>query len=420
MPDFQSIFWAVAASIAAMSIVVLGMVGLLLLAKQRLFASGDLTLVINGDHKNPIVATHGSTLLSALGSQSIFLPSACGGGGTCAMCRCLVVEGGGEVLPTETNHLSRKEVREGWRLACQVKVTGDMHLKVPKEIFGVKRQTCTVVSNRSVATFIKEFVIQLPPGETLEFEPGGYIQIDVPPCVVDFKTIEVEDRFRADWDKFRMWDLRMVNEEPIFRAYSMANHPAEGNIITLNVRISTPPWDKAAKRWRNVNPGISSSYIFSRKPGDEVTFSGPYGDFFIKDTGREMVYIGGGAGMAPLRSQILHLFKTQKTRRKVSYWYGGRSRQELFYTEIFREIESEFPNFTYHIALSEPLPEDKWDGPTGFIHTVLFNNYLQQHPQPEEVEYYICGPPLMLQACLRMLEDLGVPRENIAFDDFGS
>jgi Na+-transporting NADH:ubiquinone oxidoreductase subunit F len=420
MNGSQEILWTAAASVAAMSVVVLGMVGVLLYAKKRLFASGDLTLVINGDDKNPLIASHGTTLLSALAARSVFLPSACGGGGTCAMCRCIVTEGGGSVLPTETNHLSRKEVREGWRLACQVKVTGDMYIKVPDEVFGVKRRTCTVVSNRNVATFIKEFVVQLPPGETLHFEPGGYIQVDVPPCEVSFRDIEVEERFRPEWDKFKMWDLRMVNEEPIFRAYSMANHPAEGNIITLNVRISTPPWDRAANGWMNVNPGICSSYVFSRKPGDEVTISGPYGDFFIKDTEREMVYIGGGAGMAPLRSHILHLFETLKTSRKVSYWYGGRSKQELFYTEVFRGIEEKFPNFKYHIALSEPLPSDNWQGYTGFIHKVLLDNYLKQHPQPEEIEYYLCGPPMMLQASLRMLEDLGVPRSNIAFDDFGS
>ncbi len=418
--DFQQIVWAAGAGIAAMTIVVLGLVALLLLAKQRLFASGDLRLVINGDEENSVVANHGSTLLSALASQSVFLPSACGGGGTCATCRCVVVKGGGDVLPTETNHLSRKEVREGWRLSCQVKVTGDMEIKVPDEVFGVKRRTCTVASNNNVATFIKEFVVKLPPGETLRFEPGGYIQVDVPPCVVDFKKIDVDERFRADWDKFKMWDLRMVNEEPVFRAYSMANHPAEGNIITLNVRISTPPWDRPANNWMKVNPGVCSSYVFSRKPGDQVTISGPFGDFAIKETDREMIYIGGGAGMAPLRSQILHLFDTRKTARKVSYWYGGRSKQELFYTEIFREIEREFPNFSFHIALSEPLPSDNWDGPTGYIHNVLLESYLKQHSRPEEVEYYLCGPPAMLQSCLRMLDDLGVPQENIAFDDFGS
>lgn len=418
--EFQQLLWPVVAAIVAMAVVVVGLVVVLLLAKQKLVASGDLQLVINGDEDNAIVANSGSNLLSTLAEQSIFLPSACGGGGTCATCRCVVEEGGGQVLPTETNHLSRKEVREGWRLACQVKVTGDMKLKVPEEVFGVKRRTCTVVSNRNVATFIKEFVVQLPPGETLEFEPGGYIQVDVPPCMVDFRDIEVDERFRADWDKFRMWDLRMVNEEPIFRAYSMANHPAEGNIITLNVRISTPPWDRTANRWMNVNPGVCSSYVFSRKPGDQVTISGPYGDFAIQPTEREMVYIGGGAGMAPLRSQILHLFESEKTSRKVTYWYGGRSKQELFYTEVFRDIESRFSNFHYHIALSEPLPQDQWDGSTGFIHNVLFENYLKDHPRPEEAEYYLCGPPPMLQACLRMLDGLGVPPENIAFDDFGS
>ena len=417
----MDIVYVTLASVAATGLVVVTLVGLLVVAKDRLIPSGTLKLVVNGDEENPLEVQGGSTLLSVLAERSIFLPSACGGGGTCALCRCQVLEGGGDVLGTETNHLNRKEVDDHWRLACQVKVKQDMKLHVPEEIFGIKKWKCEVVSNRNVATFIKEFVVRLPAGEGLDFKPGGYIQIDVPPCAVAFKDMEVEEQYREDWTKFKMWDLRMVNEEPVFRAYSMANHPAEANIVKLNVRIATPPFDRAKGGWMDVNPGVCSSYVFARKPGDrDVSISGPYGEFFIKDTDREMVYIGGGAGMAPLRSHVFHLFHTLKTTRKVSYWYGGRSLQELFYTDDFRDIEEKFPNFKYNIALSEPLPEDEWDGLTGFIHQVLFDNYLATHPEPEEIEYYLCGPPLMLKACLAMLDELGVPDENIAFDDFGS
>ncbi len=404
----------------ATGLVILVLVGILIVAKEKLTPSGDVRLVINGDDEHPMVVEPGGTLLSALANRSIYLPSACGGGGTCALCRCQILEGGGDVLPTETNHLNRKEVANHWRLACQVKVKEDMRLRVPVEVFGIKKWECTVVSNRNVATFIKELVLKLPEGERLEFESGGYIQLDVPPSEVAFKDFEVEERFRPDWDKFKLWDLRMRNREPLFRAYSMANHPAEGNIVMLNIRIATPPFDRQKGGWMDVNPGVCSSYVFSLKAGDRVTISGPYGEFFIKDTDKEMVYIGGGAGMAPLRSHIFHLFHTLGTSRKVSYWYGGRSSRELFYTEDFREIEERFPNFKYHIALSEPLPEDQWDGPTGFIHQVLYDHYLKDHPEPEEVEYYLCGPPLMLKACLNMLDELGVPSGSIAFDDFGS
>jgi len=330
------------------------------------------------------------------------------------------LEGGGEILPTEVNYFTRKEVQENWRLACQVKVRNDLKIKVPEEIFGIKKWECEVVSNHNVATFIKEFVVRLPEDEHLEFESGGYIQIDVPVCSVDFKTdIHVEDRFREDWDKFDLWSLKMKNTEPIFRAYSMANHPAEGNIIMLNIRIATPPWDRTKNAWMEVNPGICSSFVFACKPGDKVTISGPYGEFFIKDTQKEMIYIGGGAGMAPLRSHIFHLFNTLRSNRKVSFWYGGRSERELFYTDQFRKIEEEFPNFQYNIALSEPLPEDNWTGYKGFIHQVLIANYLNNHPEPEEIEYYFCGPPMMNAAVIKMLDDLGVPDENISFDDFG-
>ena len=414
------IFTVTIASAVATGVVILVLVAILIACKERLLPAGEMTLVINGDEERPLKVEPGTTLLGALASKAVFLPSACGGGGTCAMCRCRVLEGGGECLPTETNHLNRKEVAEQWRLACQVKVNQDMRLQVPEEIFGIRKWECEVVSNRNVATFIKELVVRLPEGEILDFQSGGYIQIDVPACEVVFRDMDVDDEYRPDWDKFKLWDLRMVNEEPLFRAYSMANHPAEGNIVMLNIRIATPPFDRARGGWMEVNPGVCSSYVFSLEPGDKVTISGPYGEFFIKDTDKEMVYIGGGAGMAPLRSHVFHLFHTLRTGRKVNYWYGGRSLRELFYTDHFRDIERDFPNFRYHIALSEPLPDDNWDGPTGFIHQVLYDEYLSKHPEPEEVEYYLCGPPMMLQACLKMLDDLGVPDENVAFDDFGS
>ena len=407
------------ASIGAFLTVIMVLVGLLIFAKEKLIPSGDIQLIINGDSENPRVVQPGQTLLTALSEQNIFLPSACGGGGTCAMCMCQVTEGGGDVLPTEMNHLTRKQAQENWRLGCQVKVKQDMKIQVPEEIFGIKKWECEVVSNDNVATFIKEFVVKLPENEILHFESGGYIQIDVPALEVDFKDMKVQEEYHADWDKFDLWSLKMKNDEPIFRAYSMANHPAEGNIIMLNIRIATPPWDRAKNAWMDVNPGICSSFVFSRDPGDKVTISGPYGEFFIKETGKEMVYIGGGAGMAPLRSHVFHLFHTEKTDRKVSYWYGGRSLRELFYTDHFRKIEEEFPNFSYHIGLSEPLPEDNWNGPVGFIHQVVLDEYLSKHPEPEEIEYYLCGPPLMLKAVMNMLDELGVPDSNIAFDDFG-
>lgn len=415
-------------SIIAFMLIILLLVMLLLFAQSKLVQQGDVKIIVNGDDKNPIVAQAGSTLLSTLSGQKIFLPSACGGGGTCAMCKCAIDEGGGDVLPTEVGHLSRKEQQENVRLSCQVKVKNDMHIRIPEEIFGIKKWECEVVSNYNVSTFIKEFVVRLPEGETLDFESGGYIQIDVPEVEVDFSTMDIkpdpqtgdpDDKFKEDWDKFNLWTLKMKNPEPIFRAYSMANHPAEGDIIMLNIRIATPPWDRAAGKWMDVNPGVCSSYVFSRVPGDKVTISGPYGEFFINPTGREMIYIGGGAGMAPLRSHIFHLFHTEKSDRKVSYWYGGRSKRELFYTDHFRNIEKEFPNFTYNIALSEPLPEDNWKGYTGFIHQALYENYLGDHPEPDEVEFYLCGPPLMNAAVLKMLDDMGVPPENIRFDDFG-
>lgn len=425
-------------SIVAFTVIILLLVLILLYAQSKLVQSGDVKIFINGDEKNPLVASAGSSLLSTLSASKIFLPSACGGGGTCAMCKCVVEDGGGEVLPTEVGHLSRTEQKEHVRLSCQVKVKEDMHIRIPEEIFGIKKWECEVVSNYNVSTFIKEFVVKLPEGETMDFQSGGYIQIDVPECEVKFSEMDItphpelghkQDVYQSDWDKFGLWDLVMKNDEPIFRAYSMANHPAEGNIIMLNIRIATPPWDRAANKWMDVNPGICSSYVFSQKKGDKVTISGPYGEFHINPTKREMIYIGGGAGMAPLRSHIFHLFHTEKTDRKVSYWYGGRSKRELFYTDHFRNIEKDFPNFKFHVGLSEPLPADNWkvkeslnddkDGYVGFIHQVLYDNYLKTHPEPEEIEYYLCGPPMMNAAVLKMLDDMGVPSENIRFDDFG-
>lgn len=397
--------------------IMLLLVGVLLYARHKLVPSGPVKVTINDEKE--ITVNAGSTLLTTLSEQGIYLPSACGGGGTCAMCKCQITDGAGDILPTEVGYFTRKEIQDKWRLSCQVKVKQDMQIAVPAEVFGIKKWECEVVSNHNVATFIKEFVVKLPEGEQLNFKSGGYIQIDVPPCEVDFKDIDVEEEYRGDWDKLKMWDLKMKNPDPVFRAYSMANHPAEGNMIMLNIRIATPPWDSRKNQFMKVNPGICSSYIFSRKPGDKVMISGPYGDFHIKETEKEMVYIGGGAGMAPLRSHIFHLFHTLKTHRKVSYWYGARSKREIFYEDEFRKIEKEFPNFSFHIALSEPLPEDNWDGYVGFIHQIVLDNYLEKHPEPEDVEYYLCGPPIMNDSVMTMLDNLGVPGENIDLDDFG-
>lgn len=405
-------------SIAVFLGLIILLVAVLLYARKKLMPQGDVKITINDERE--FVVKPGSTVLSTLSAEKIFLPSACGGGGTCAMCRCQVIEGGGEILPTETGHISRKDQKDHWRLGCQVKVKNDMKIQIPKEIFGIKKWECEVVSNDNVATFIKEFVVKLPDGEILDFESGGYVQIDVPPCEVDFsKDIDIQEEYRPDWDQMNIWNLKMKNNEPIYRAYSMANHPAEGNIVMLNIRIATPPWDNKKKTFMNVNPGICSSYIFSRKPGDKVMVSGPYGEFHIKKTKNEMVYIGGGAGMAPLRSHIFHMFHTDKTDRKVSYWYGARSLREVFYEEEFREIEKNFPNFKFNLALSEAMPEDNWTGYTGFIHNVVLQNYLKNHPEPEEIEYYLCGPPIMNESVFKMLDSMGVPPENIAFDDFG-
>ena len=428
--------YTVFAAVIFFLIVILSLVSILLFAKSKLLPSGQVTLTING--KENIKINPGGTILGTLGDNKIFLPSACGGGGTCAMCKCQVNSGGGEILPTEKPYFTRKEIQENWRLGCQVKVKNDMDINIPEEIFGIKKWECEVVSNYSVASFIKEFIVKLPEGENLDFKAGGYIQIDVPEIEVPYKNIDISpnpndpsgpDKFKGEWDKFNLWDLHMKNDEPIFRAYSMANHPAEGNIVMLNIRIATPPWDRSINNWMNVNPGVCSSYVYSLKAGDKVTVSGPYGEFFIKDTENEMVYIGGGAGMAPMRSHLFHLFHTMKTKRKVTFFYGGRSKRELFYLDDFRAIERDFPNFKFHVALSEPLPEDNWnekkslddegDGFVGFIHQVVIDHHFKLHDAPEDIEVYFCGPPLMNQAILKMCDDWGIPDENVDFDDFG-
>lgn len=393
---------------------ILGLVAILRVAESFLVNKEDCRIVINEDTEKPLVVPSGGTLLSALAANKIFLPSACGGGGTCAMCKCQVLAGGGDILPTEIGQIPPVEQKQGYRLACQVKIRQDMDIVVPEEIFNIKKFDCTVRSNNNVATFIKELVLELDAGETLDFKAGGYIQIYIPPYRTSFKEFDIESEYRGDWDKYNLWQYEASNDEEIFRAYSMANHPAEGNIVMLNVRIATPPPNS-----QGIPPGLASSYIFNLKPGDRVTVSGPYGEFFAKDTQREMIYIGGGAGMAPMRSHIFDLFHTRQTERPVSFWYGARSLREMFYEEEFREIERKHPNFSFHLALSEPLPEDRWEGPTGFIHKVLYENYLRDHSDPSEVEYYLCGPPPMIDAVNRMLYEQGVDPDMIAYDSFG-
>jgi len=395
------------------TLIVLALVVLILAAKSRLVASGNIEILVN-DQKT-IEVPAGGKLLGALSDAGIFVSSACGGGGTCAQCLVKVHDGGGDILATERSHINNREAREGCRLSCQVAVKQNMAVEVPAEAFETKRWTCTVRSNHNVATFIKELILELPVGDDVDFKPGGYIQIECPPHVVSYRDFDIEQDYRDDWDKFDIWRYVSTVDAEVVRAYSMANYPGEQGVIMLNVRVASPP----PRAPENTPPGKMSSYIFGLKPGDEVEISGPYGEFFIKDSEAEMVYIGGGAGMAPLRSHIFELFKQRKTGRKVSYWYGGRSKRELFYVEQFDKIAKDFPNFSFNIALSEPLPEDHWTGNVGFIHQVLYDNYLRDHPAPEDIEYYICGPPMMNQAVFKLLDDLGVEQENIAFDDFG-
>ena len=423
------------ATVAAFLVLILLLVALLLFTKEKLSPSGPVTITINGERK--IEVASGGTLLSTLGNQKVFLPSACGGGGTCIQCECHVLEGGGEALPTETPHFTRKELQHGARLACQVKVKQNMSIQIPEEIFGIKKWEATVVRNYNVASFIKEFVVEIP--EDMNYKAGGYIQIEIPQCEVKYEDIDISahpeehpgepDKFKLEWDKFKLWPLVMKNPETVERAYSMASFPAEGKEIMLNVRIAAPPFDRAKNDWMDVNPGVASSYIFSKKPGDKVTISGPYGEFFINESDSEMLYVGGGAGMAPMRSHLYELFRTLKTGRIVTFWYGGRSKRELFYIDHFRALEKDFSNFKFYIALSEPLEEDNWkektslesegDGFTGFVHQVVIDQYLSNHDAPEDIEVYFCGPPLMNQAVEQMAEDFGVPPENVRFDDFG-
>ena len=391
----------------------------IVISEKFLVKHGNVRLIINEDEENAKIAETGGTLLNTLIENDILIPSACGGGGTCGYCTCQVTSGGGDLLPTEETFINRKKAKDNWRLACQVKVRDDMEIKVPDEVFSTKKWECEVVSNNNVATFIKEFVVKLPEGETLDFKPGGYVQIEVPHYHINFeRDIDIEKEYREDWERIKALDLEHRNTENITRAYSMANYPSEGNIVMLNVRIATPPWDHKKNILQKVPSGISSSYIFSKKPGDKVMISGPYGEFFINDSDTEMMYIGGGAGMAPMRSHILHLFYTMKTKRKVTFWYGARSKREIFYEEDFRRIEKEFPNFSFHIALSDALPQDKWEGMTGFISQAILEHYLKDHIEPEDIEYYLCGPPKMMTAINKMLYDLGVEKEMIRYDEF--
>ncbi len=394
--------------------VVLALVLIILFAKSKLVSSGEVAITINDDPDKSINTAAGGKLLGALADSGIFVSSACGGGGTCGQCRCKVLEGGGSILPTEQSHINKREAAEGYRLSCQVAVKQDMKVELPEEVFGTKKWECEVISNDNKATFIKELKLKLPEGESVPFRAGGYIQIECPPHVSEYKNMDIDPKFHSDWDRFKIWDLVSEVKEPVIRAYSMANYPEEKGIIMLNVRIATPPPNK----W-SLPPGKMSSFIFNLKAGDKVTISGPYGEFFAKETENEMVFIGGGAGMAPMRSHIFDQLRRIKTDRKISFWYGARSKREMFYVEDFDMLAAENENFEWHTALSDPLPEDNWEGYTGFIHNVLYENYLKNHKAPEDCEFYMCGPPMMNAAVIKMLEDLGVERDNIFLDDFG-
>ena len=407
-------YMPVLAGVVAFSLVVLLLVAVILAAKATLIPAGNVKIEINGDPSKALSVATGGKLLGTLADQKIFVPSACGGGGTCGQCKVKVKSGGGDILPTERGHMTRRQIKEGTRLACQCPVKQDLDIEIPPEIFSVKKWVCTVRSNRNVATFIKELVLELPKGENVDFRAGGYIQIECPAYDISYKDYDIQPEYRGDWDKFNLWQYRSIVKEPTMRAYSMANYPQEKGMVMLNVRIASPP-----PRMAKVPPGIMSSYIFSLKPGDKVTISGPYGEFFIQETPAEKVYIGGGAGMAPLRSHIFELLKHLDAKQKISYWYGARSLREAFYVEEFEELAKEHPNFSWHLALSDPLPEDNWTGSTGFIHQVLHDEYLKSHKAPEDCEYYMCGPPMMVGAVLKMLDNLGVERESIHFDDFG-
>jgi Na+-transporting NADH:ubiquinone oxidoreductase subunit F len=395
------------------TVIVLSLVAVILSARAKLVSTGNVSIVVNEDESKPIETPAGGKLLQTLASEGMFLSSACGGGGTCAQCKCKVFEGGGSMLPTEKTHFTKREEAEGWRLACQVPVKQNMKIEVPEEVFGVKKWECTVVSNENVATFIKELVLKLPEGENVDFRAGGYVQLECPPHVVEYKDFDIQEEYRGDWDKFNLWQYRSEVKEDVIRAYSMANYPEEKGLVKFNIRIASPP--PGTKH----PPGQMSSYVFNLKPGDKITVYGPFGEFFAKKTDAEMVFIGGGAGMAPMRSHIFDQLKRLHSKRKMSFWYGARSLREMFYQDEYDMLQQENENFTWHVALSDPLPEDNWTGFTGFIHNVLYDNYLKDHPAPEDCEYYMCGPPMMNAAVIQMLKDLGVEDENILLDDFG-
>lgn len=395
------------------TVIVLSLVAIILAARSRLVSTGDVTIEVNDDPDHSVTTSAGGKLLGTLANNGIFLSSACGGGGTCAQCKCRVLEGGGAMVPTEKTHFTPREEREGWRLSCQVPVKQDMKVEVPEEVFGVKKWECRVKSNDNVATFIKELVLELPEGEVVDFRAGGYVQLETPPYEQDFKDFDIHERFREDWDRHDLWRFKSVVKEPVIRAYSMANYPDERGVLKFNIRIATPP------PGTDHPPGQMSSYVFGLKPGDKITVYGPFGEFFARDTDAEMVFIGGGAGMAPMRAHLFDQLKRLSSKRKISFWYGARSRREMFYVEDFDSLAEENDNFEWHVALSDPLEEDNWTGYTGFIHNVLYEHYLRDHDAPEDVEYYMCGPPMMNASCIKMLKDLGVEDENILLDDFG-
>ena len=399
--------------VLAFSGIVLTLVIVIIGARSKLVSTGDVSIEINGDSSNPLVVPAGSKLLQTLADNKIFLSSACGGGGTCSQCKCVVLDGGGSILPTEESHFNSREKNDGWRLSCQVPVKSDMKIEVPEEIFGVKEWECEVISNDNVATFIKELVLKLPEGENVDFRAGGYVQLEAPAYDIDYKSFDIQEEYHTDWDKFKIWDNRSINTEPVIRAYSMANYPEEKGIIKFNIRIASPP------PGTDFPPGIMSSWTFNLKPGDKVKVFGPFGEFFAKETNNEMVFVGGGAGMAPMRSHIFDQLLRINTDRKITFWYGARSLKEMFYVDEFNALAEKYDNFEWHVALSDPQPEDDWDGDTGFIHNVLYENYLKTHDAPEDCEYYMCGPPMMNQSVINMLLDLGVDREDIMLDDFG-
>lgn len=401
--------------VAMFTVIIMSLVAVILVARSRLVNSGKVTININDNPDNSVTTEAGGKLLQTLANEGIFLSSACGGGGTCGQCRCKVVDGGGDILPTEEGHFTQGEIRDGMRLACQVSVKQDMKIEIDPEFFDVKKWECTVISNDNVATFIKELTLKIPEGEVVPFRAGGYVQLEAPPHTVHYKDFDIAPEYHEDWDNFNLWRYTSTVDEPVIRAYSMANYPEEKGIIKFNIRIASPP----PRGPEGIPPGKMSSYVFSLKPGDKITVSGPYGEFFAKDTDAEMVFIGGGAGMAPMRSHIFDQLKRLKSKRKISFWYGARSKREMFYVEDYDGLAAEFDNFEWHVALSDPQPEDNWEGYTGFIHNVLYENYLKDHPAPEDCEFYMCGPPVMNAAVISMLKSLGVEDENILLDDFG-